>query len=464
MSSNAGAGRGGAVVVIGASFAGLFAAAAAAKAGRQVTVLERDRLPTEAAPRPGVPQSEQPHVLLRRGFLATESLLPGLQQDLLDHGGIRFNTGQMPWLSEYGWMPITELSYEITSLSRPLVELLVRKRVRALPGLTLREEARVSSLNRAGDLWEVHCQDGSLVRANVVIDASGRGSRLPHWLAALGLDVAEPSVVEAKLGYACRPYRGSAPLRTGIVVAATPETMAGALVLPVEDGRWLVCGAGYGERRPGREIEEFEAFLATIRDPVFAQLISTLEPMGGVAIHRQTANRRFAYGESRNWPSGLLVVGDAFCAFNPIYGQGITVAACQAELLAAELPKVTDARSTRRLQRRLGAVADLPWSVATSEDLRMPTSPGRQTALQRLSGRWTTRMVRLAAAGDETCIRAFGRVYHLMGSPLLLFHPGVVFAVMRSLVRGIPPASPRPAVLDLIKQAAGPSTGSGTVS
>ena len=128
------------------------------------------------------------------------------------------------------------------------------------------------------------------------------------------------------------------------------------------------------------------------------------------------------------------------CAFNPIYGQGITVAAMQAELLRTAI--VTS--PSRQVQRKLSAVADLPWSVATSEDLRMPTSDGQQNLSQRAIGLWLTRMVKLAAAGDEPCTRAFARVYHLMGSPLLLVSPAVVRAVAQSLVTGIPAPAPRP--------------------
>jgi len=125
------------VVVIGASFAGLFAAAAVAAAGGEVTLIERDVLADTAEPRPGVPQGRQPHVLLQRGMLAMQRLLPGLADDLLAAGAHRLDTGHLPWLSPYGWMPATDASYELYSLSRPLLELLVRRRVLSLPGVAL---------------------------------------------------------------------------------------------------------------------------------------------------------------------------------------------------------------------------------------------------------------------------------------------------------------------------------------
>jgi 2-polyprenyl-6-methoxyphenol hydroxylase-like FAD-dependent oxidoreductase len=307
-----------------------------------------------------------------------------------------------------------------------------------------------------GKRWEIQSADGSAASADVVVDASGRGSRLRHWLDELGVPVAEPGVVEAKLGYASRRYRSAAPLplRAGVVIAATPETESGALALPVENGEWLLVGAGYGSKRPSRDAAKLEDDLRAMRDPVIAELAAVLEPIGDVAVYRQTGNRRHAYGASRTWPDGLLVVGDALCAFNPVYGQGITVAACQAELLRAQLKQLlTPGRTlsvadTRRIQRRLHDVTDLPWAVATGEDMRYPSCEAEPSRGQRLSALWTRRMTRLAVGGDPACRDAVSRVYHLMATPLALIGPGVVRAMARSLVRGVPPPAPRPTVLD----------------
>jgi 2-polyprenyl-6-methoxyphenol hydroxylase-like FAD-dependent oxidoreductase len=438
------------VMIIGASFAGLFAAAAAAGAGVRVQVVERDELPDRAEPRPGVPQGVQPHVLLYRGLVAAEALLPGFEQDLLDAGGLRYNSGQMPWLSRPGWMPITRRAYDIVSISRPLMELVVRRRVQGLPGVEIHTGARVSGIRPTGSGWEVHCADGAALTAGLVIDASGRGSRLPHWLEALGYRAPEPLQVDAKLGYASRRYQGPTPppVPTGVVLLATPETATGGLALPVEQGQWLVMGGGYGDRRPARDPNQFVAFLAGLRDPAVWQLVGGMEPLADVAIHRQTGNQRRPYARRGPWPAKLLVMGDALCAFNPIYGQGITVAACQAELLRRRLGTVRDERTTRRLQRRLSAATNFPWSVATAEDLRYPSCNGDQNRVQRLLARWTDRMTELAAGGDECCGDALIGAYQLMASPRTLFSPGVVRSVSRSLIRGIPPPTPRPAVLE----------------
>lgn len=443
------------VVIIGASFAGLFAAAALAKTGAEVTVLERDRLPDRAEPRPGVPQGVQPHIVLHRGLLTVRELLPTVEQDVIDAGGLFLDTGKMPWLGLYGWSPTHLPSYEILSVSRPVLEHLVRRRTLELPGVSLRDDFRVTGLGETAHGLEVRGATCETVLGDVVVDASGRGSRLSHWLTDLGYPVSDPESVEARLGYASRRYQGPQTplLETGLVITATPQSPVGATILPIEGRQWLALAAGYGERRPSRDTNEFAEFLASLRDPAAADWVRRLQPLGDVAVYRQTGNRRIPYARDTRWPRGLLVTGDALCAFNPIYGQGITVAALQAELLGKLIDQVHDVRSTRRLQRRLLAVTDLPWSVATSEDLRQPTASGRQKPAQRLLTRWTDRMGRLAAAGDPDCAAAFTQVYHLVGEPRLLFSPRVVGAVLRSYVRGVPPGLPRPAVLDRIAAA-----------
>ena len=447
------------VVIIGASLAGFFAAAAVAAAGARVMIIERDALPEGAAPRKGVPQGRQPHVLLHRGLLAAEELLPGIREDLLSHGAVPFDTGTMAWLGEYGWSPTWIPAYETVSATRPLLEYLVRERVRRLAGVTVHEGVRVTELRRSARHWQVICEDATTVEGDLVIDASGRGSRLPHWLTELRIPLREPLTVDARLGYACRTYRviDEPPLDTAVMIAATPQTGRGALAIPVEGDNWLVVAVGYGDRRPSRNVDEFDEFLAALPDPAIAYLTRHLEPVSRIAIHRQTGNRRHRYGQSRTWPAGLLAVGDAYCAFNPVYGQGITVAACQALLIRDALrrdrtPAARGPMQTRRLQRRIGATADLPWSVATTEDLRHPSSSGTQSPIQRLLGLWSGHLGRLTAHGDHDAYLAFARVYHLMAAPAMLFSPRVIWSACRTAVRGMPDPVPRPAVLDALAE------------
>jgi hypothetical protein len=141
----------------------------------------------------------QPHVLLHRGQLAAEELLPGIREDLLSHGAVPFDTGTMAWLGEYGWLPTWIPAYETVSATRPLLEHLVRERVRRLAGVTVQEGVRVTELRRDARHRQVICEDAITVETDLVIDASGRGSRLLHWLGQLGVPLSEPLAVDAHL-------------------------------------------------------------------------------------------------------------------------------------------------------------------------------------------------------------------------------------------------------------------------
>lgn len=435
-------------VVIGGSLAGVLTGAALSRSGYRVTVLERDRLPDDPVTRRGVAQDRQPHILLHRGLVTIEHVLPGFRAELLARGAASFDGGEMPWLSEYGWLDTTVSTFEVVSATRPLIEVVARSRLAALTAARLADEVTVHGLRRDASGWAVESDRGDL-RADLVVDASGRSSRLGPWLGVTPDD----EEVDARVGYTSRLFRPREPvaLRTGVMIFASAEEGRAGLALPVEDGGWLVAAAGFGEHRPPRDTAGFEQFLRDLRDPALSELTAALEPVGDVAVHRQTANVRRRWDRVPDWPGGLLVVGDALCALNPVYGQGVTVAAQQAEIVARALRP--PASVNRALQRRLVQVTDAPWSIATTNDVRLPSCRQSASTAQRWSNRWAGQVGRLAAAGNVRATHTIAAINHLMASPLALFHPALVAAV----VRGIPPRRlGRPAVLDELSQRPGP--------
>ena len=449
------------VIVIGASLSGLLAAAGIAGHDRPVLVLDRDAAPADGTARPGVPQGRQPHVLLRRGLLALQDLLPELRSALLARGAVPLDTGDLAWRDVAGWSLHGEPAHEILSMTRPLLEAVVAEQVSALPGVTIRRGGTVSGLRRVGRRWQAQLDDGSTLTADVVVDASGRSSRLPHWLAGMGVGPAQETVVDARLGYSCRLYAdGPDPRKlAGVVVLSDPALPKGGIGLPVENGGWIIAATGIGDCRPPRDETEFDAFLTGLRDPALADLAASCTGGGPVAVHRQTSNRRRAYDRVPGWPAGLLPVGDAMCAFNPVYGQGITVAALQATILRREFSTgfdPADRVATRKLLSRLTATTSLPWAMAVGEDLRFPTTPGAQDILQQVTGAWARQVGRLGVHGDRRATRTLSTTYHLMGSPLAMFDPRLVLSAVldRVGVRGA--ANPRPAVLDVLSSARGP--------
>lgn len=446
------------VVIVGGSLAGLFAAAAASAAGCTVTVLERDDLAAGTLAHPGVPQGRQPHIYLLRGLRAAEELLPGLLDDLRAAGAVALETTRLAILREPGWLPVRPSDMAGLSMSRPLFEQVVRQRVIDLPGVQLTAGRSVTGLRRPvgpDRLWRVSTAAGE-VAADVVVDASGRGSRLPAWLVSLGVAAPSTEEVDARIGYAVREFADGPDLHglSGIVIGATPESGRGGLALPIENSHWMVLASGCGDDRPPRDVDGFMAALRAGRDPALAQFADHARPVGDVLIYRRNGNRRHRYDRCRDWPAGLVAVGDSFVSFNPVYGQGITVAALDALVLRTALGRrsgtVLDRRRTRRLMRRLARVAALPWAIAVGADLRQPTSSGRQNPAQRLTSAWVRELNRQAVHGSESAHLAVQRLAHLIGSPAGLLHPALLAGAVSSRIGRRRRPEPRPPALDML--------------
>jgi 2-polyprenyl-6-methoxyphenol hydroxylase-like FAD-dependent oxidoreductase len=331
-----------------------------------------------------------------------------------------------------------------------LLEHVVRARIAALPHVEVQGGNAVRGLcTDAQRVRGVRLDDGSCEHADLVIDTSGRNSHLPAWLTTAGLPGPHEQTVDARIGYASRLYRADRSWfgGTGLFVLATPQAPTGASVLPVEDGQWLVTAVGVGDQRPPRDEPGFHAFLTGLRDPAVADFVARATPLGSISWHRRTANQRRRYELLRPWPPGLLVLGDALCAFNPIYGHGITVAALQALDLRAGLESAAPADAGHRLLQRFARRAALPWSIATSEDLRYPTSHGRINLVQTQLGRYTHALDALAAHGNTRARRSTAAVYHLMAPPARLLDPRLLAATARAALLGHGTPVQRPTAL-----------------
>lgn len=435
-------------VVLGASMAGLVTAGALAKAYARVTVFDRDAMSEIGAHRRGVPQDRHLHFLHPRGRQALDELFPGLSARLIEQGAVTGDTlGNIRWqLSGYQFRQ-ADIRLPGLLASRPLLEGNVRARMSELPNVTLVERTDVVALTATTDRCRVtgvrvHDTVGGgerTVPADLVIDATGRGSRVPLWLSELGYDGAVVDRVDIGLGYASRIYRlppGALGTDMAMLTAGTPQNSRGGAIAAIEGGRHILTIFGILGDHPPTDPAGFDAFAASLLFPDIAQAIRDAKPLTDPVSFRFPASVRHRYERLRRFPTGLLVLGDAICSFNPVYGQGMTVAAVQAGVLQRLLARGR-VPQPRRYFRAIARTINTPWDIAVGADLAFPKVPGARTAKIRLVNSYLPKL-HAAATTDITLGRAFVRVLGMMDRPEGLLRPDRVLRVLRTHRPGTP--------------------------
>jgi 2-polyprenyl-6-methoxyphenol hydroxylase-like FAD-dependent oxidoreductase len=420
-------------LVIGGSIAGLLAARALAGHLPRVTLVERDEYPADPVPRRGVPQGSHIHVLWAGGREAIDRLLPGLFDELAAEGAVAFdNSADMRWFQHGVWKLRIDSGFRMVSQTRPLLEQAIRRRVLTNDRITLRAGAVTGVLADAGRVGGVRTDAGPLA-ADLVVDASGRGSRLPAWLAEHGWASPRTAEVAIDLGYASRLYRiPSAPRRDWSVMAVYPEpprSTKAAVIFPVEGDRWIVTLGGSVGDHPGGDETGFQAFLDALDRPDLAAALRDAEPLGPISTMRFPRERRRFYERMRRRPGGLVVVGDALCSFNPLFGQGVSVAALEAVALDGALGRAGVEGAPDAYFRAARAVVDDPWRLATLTDLIYPRAVGHRPPGARWLQWYLGQVLRLTGS-DEGVYRRFLAVVHLTTGLRTLFHPRVLAAVL----------------------------------
>lgn len=405
--------------MIGGGIAGLLAARVLTESFDEVVVLERDKLTDVPAYRAGVPQGRHVHGLLVRGGELMEGLFPGLREELVQAGAVLCDAGDMRILNPLGWVASVSTGLPLLSLSRPLLETHIRRRVTA----KIVDGVHVTGLSFRGSAVDGVLTSDGKVDADLVVDASGRSSKLAAWLAEAGITAPEPEVVDSRTGYATRLY--SAPDGFPVVIAeslSAPDTPRGVAVMRVEGERLMVTAQGAGGDHPPRDPEGYQAFLESLRGPV-AGMLEQAEPITPVYLFARTASRRNAFENTPGWPAGLVTVGDAVCAFNPVYGQGMTVAAMEALLFRRH--NDFSAGGCQEFQRKVARTAQGSWVLSSNADQGWAGVDHAPGALGRVVG-WYMKKWQVAITHDQDLFRRFLRVVHLVDSPVSLLNP-VVF-------------------------------------
>ena len=439
-------------VVIGGSVAGLLAARALTEAYDRVTVIDRDALPDGVAGRRAVPQGRHAHALLPLGQRCLEQLLPGAVGELVADGA-----ASCAALEEYRFVlsgsrlaPVSTGNRTVFA-SRPFIEGHVRARVRALPGVALRDRCDVLGLiadgPRVTGVRILRRAPGSAeerLAADLVVAAGGRAARVPAWLEQLGWERPDEDRLAVDVAYASRFVRlpeGALGDERMLLITATPEWPRALYVFPQEGGRHIVSVGGYGAaHRPPADPAAFMAFARSVAPPDLQEVLEAAEPLSDVATHAFPVSVRRRYERLARFPDGLLVCGDAIASFNPTYGQGMSVAAAEAVTLRDCL-----AAGERGLARRFftatarGACGDA-WDLATGSDLALPQVAGPRPVRVRVLNAYLRRL-RAAAVDDNAVAGALIAVVGLVEQPRTLLAPGIV----RRVARG-PRARPAPAL------------------
>jgi 2-polyprenyl-6-methoxyphenol hydroxylase-like FAD-dependent oxidoreductase len=436
-------------VIIGASIAGLLAARVLAESVGRVVVLDRDTLPEDAVPRGGVPQSAHAHALLSRGLRALEEVLPGLTAQLEAHGALSGDPQEaFRWITDGRSMTPGRSGLCTLMISRPLLEREVRRRVMADPRISIEERVEVRALlhDGADRVTGVTGVDrdapaGDQLRrwdAGLVVDASGRRSRASAWLSALGFAPPAEERVEVDLTYATRQYRrdpADVDGALGVIVNASPDTQRGGGLFAQEGDRWICTLAGLFGDRPPIDPDGFEAYAATLCSSLLHDVITSSVPLDEPRRFRFPASVRRRYERLARSPRGLLVTGDAVCSFDPVYGQGMTVAALEALVLRDVLRQGMDRPSlAQEFWRGCASVVDVPWQMSTGGATRLPGYRGPVDRRTRMVNTYMSTLQR-AMASDPAVGTAFVRVAQLEAPPSSLVSPSVLARVVRASCR-----------------------------
>jgi 2-polyprenyl-6-methoxyphenol hydroxylase-like FAD-dependent oxidoreductase len=442
--------RWGTAVVCGAGMAGLLSARVLADFFDRVVIVERDHVASEPSPRRGVPQSHQVHVLLPGGFRVLCELFPGLEHEAVARGAAHAcltTSAKRFYVND--WLPRFESDLWTLHCSRSLLEWVTMQRVVAWPNVELIGDRRVIGLiaadgQQATGVATTARQPGdavTVVAADLVVDALGRSSPTPAWLAQLGFKAPEETIVNAHWGYASRYFRMPRGWDPGYLLLAYLPTgrggqTRGAVLQRHEGDRWLCTLVGCAKDHPPRDDDGFTAFAGSLPIPEIIDAIAAAEPLTTVEAWHRTENRMRHFDTAAARPSNVLFTGDSACALNPIYGQGMSVAALAAVALRSELTATAwadDGMSSlaHRFQRRLQQTVLFPWAMACGADHAVPGVEGAPPAPDQvdLDHRWQRAM--LLATHDPQIARVRLETQMLVRSPDWLYHGPIAERIER---------------------------------
>lgn len=436
--------KSGSVVVIGASMAGLLAARVLSDNYEQVTLIEKDKLPKTNVNRKGVPQGKHTHVLLERGRKVLEKYLPGLTDELIRLGAVRISdvSSEVAWFHSGGFHKQGTSDLTGLGVSRPTLENSVRTRVLSIPNIEVIEDCSVTGLSFSnnnqrvnGVYYKTYSDNGpdEMKQSDLVIDTTGRGSRSPSWLEQAGYNQPEAEEVKIRMGYVTCYYPRKPdhiPGMNAVIFLADPPSRRMGILLAQDGNRWVVTIGGYlGDHAP----LDYQGFLESIKNlpaKIIYNVIKNETPLTEPVSYNFVSNLRRRYENLSHFPGGFLVFGDAVCSFNPIYGQGMTVAALETEQLERSIKENPD-NIAESFFNSAAKIVDLSWNTAVGGDLSYPEIQGKRTLMTKFFN-WYINKLHTAAQYDAEVSIAFLKVINMVAAPPSILTPRIMLRILKN--------------------------------
>ena len=438
-------------IIIGSSISGLLAARVLAAHFDRVTVFDRDMLPGTSENRLGVPQGRHGHGLLASGLNGLQRLFPSLERELLDAGAVPGDViGSIRWFQHGYYKARFQSGLPGLLLSRPLLETSIRRQVKHLPNVRIVDHNHVLGLiAEGGRVTGIRVQrdtgETSHVMADLVVDATGRSSRAPEWLESLGFPKPDVEEVKIDLGYTSRVYRRRAGDLAGdmgaILAPMPPDQTRVGFMLAMEGSRWMVTIGGWLGSHAPTDPEGYTEFARSLARPDIYDVIKDAEPVTDPVKFVFPSNLRRRYDRLTRFPNNFLVMGDAVCSFNPLYGQGMSVATLEALALDECLSTMSSPdRVWRPFFKAAAKVIETPWTIAAGSDFAFTGVTGPRPA-GTSAVNWYLSRVHKAASVDRHVCRSFFDVANLLRPATTLFAPSVVARVARVCMAPAPRVS-----------------------
>jgi len=429
------------VCVFGASISGMLISKVLAKSYKMIYLIDK-RSTCEGNHRfdKELPQASHVHILLNKGLNELDKILPGIENDLIQAGGIKSNSTKNWWsYFPFGKFPDYQSKLEIVCVSRSLLENTIRHRIlHEEPSIQFVDNANVINYTLSGTDKPTVTYNGEMtqtIEVDLLIDATGQHSHADKVLKDHGFGSVNVETIDPKLGYASRKYK-DIPFDNGkhgiLVMPKDPEIPRGGVVFPIENNEYMVTLYGFDKEQPINK--DFDEFARSLSTPTLYDHIKSATALTETKQYVKKESHYKKYHQLSQWPKGYLVIGDAVCSFNPIYGQGITASVCSINNIQKQIVGVEPSSSVcKSMQKTIDNTYFIPWTISKNEDLRWDSTEGaKKTFLLSLMHKFMNKVIRIATV-NPVVTEAFIGILHMSKSPLELFKPKVIKQIIKGL-------------------------------